>query len=174
MTIKLELRKIEYSKRLSEETPAYAAVLFVDGKEACHVGNNGHGGCDRQYWIGGNNSNPVRERVEAYFASLPERDTGLELGGKPFMLQPSLEGWCHEELDVQENVKRLKRTLAKKVAIITVDGLMYTYPTVSPKDLNDTARASIARKYPGCTFMTGMSDEKLREFVRGELSRQGA
>lgn len=40
----IELRNISYSARLSQETSAYAAVIYVDGKKAGTVENDGHGG----------------------------------------------------------------------------------------------------------------------------------
>lgn len=46
---KFELRRITHNARLSEETSAYAADLYVDGKLFAHVSNDGHGGCDHQY-----------------------------------------------------------------------------------------------------------------------------
>jgi hypothetical protein len=45
--MKIELRKISFNERMSEETNCYAADLYVDGKKVGEVGNDGHGGCDR-------------------------------------------------------------------------------------------------------------------------------
>ena len=50
--MKFELKKISYSEALSQETSAYAAVVYVDGKKQFSVSNSGHGGCDMQHAIG--------------------------------------------------------------------------------------------------------------------------
>lgn len=44
--MKIELRNITHNERLSEETNAYAADLWVDGRRIGQVSNHGHGGCD--------------------------------------------------------------------------------------------------------------------------------
>ena len=46
---KLELKNIKYFASGSEETPCYNADIFINGKKAFHVTNNGCGGCDNQY-----------------------------------------------------------------------------------------------------------------------------
>jgi hypothetical protein len=42
--MKIELRKITYNARLSEETPAFAADVYINGKKRGDVKNDGHGG----------------------------------------------------------------------------------------------------------------------------------
>lgn len=41
---KIELRKISYNQRLSEETAAFAAQVWVDGVHVCDASNHGTGG----------------------------------------------------------------------------------------------------------------------------------
>lgn len=43
---KVELRNVTHNRRLSEETPAFAADVFIDGKKAGEVRNNGCGGAN--------------------------------------------------------------------------------------------------------------------------------
>jgi hypothetical protein len=45
--MKLELKNIKYFASGSQETPCYTATVYVDGKKAIYVDNDGHGGCDR-------------------------------------------------------------------------------------------------------------------------------
>jgi len=45
---KLEVKNISYYARGSEETPCYNATVYINGKKAIEVSNDGHGGCDRQ------------------------------------------------------------------------------------------------------------------------------
>ena len=50
--MKLELKNITYYKQGSQETPCYNAIVYVDGKKMIDVGNDGHGGSDRQNGYG--------------------------------------------------------------------------------------------------------------------------
>ena len=44
----LEVKNISHYARGSEETPCYNATVYINGKKAIEVSNDGHGGCDRQ------------------------------------------------------------------------------------------------------------------------------
>ena len=46
---KIEMKNISYYARGSEETPCYNATVYINGKKAVEVSNDGHGGCDRQH-----------------------------------------------------------------------------------------------------------------------------
>jgi hypothetical protein len=46
---KLELKNISHYARGSEETPCYNATVYINGKKAVEVSNDGHGGSDRQH-----------------------------------------------------------------------------------------------------------------------------
>jgi hypothetical protein len=48
--MKLELKNLKIHKDMSEETLCFSATLYVDGKKAANVQNNGHGGCHRYHW----------------------------------------------------------------------------------------------------------------------------
>ena len=45
----IELKKIKFSEHLSEETNAFTADLYINGKNAGYVKNDGHGGCTDYY-----------------------------------------------------------------------------------------------------------------------------
>ena len=42
--MKIELKRFSYNARLSEETNAFAADIWVDGKNVGFAKNDGHGG----------------------------------------------------------------------------------------------------------------------------------
>ena len=44
----LEVKNLSHYARGSEETPCYNATVYINGKKAIEVSNDGHGGCDRQ------------------------------------------------------------------------------------------------------------------------------
>jgi hypothetical protein len=45
--MKVELKNVEILARNSEETTCFAATVYIDGKKAGTVSNDGHGGCNR-------------------------------------------------------------------------------------------------------------------------------
>ena len=60
----ITLTKISHNARLSEETPAYTAIINVDGKPFCEVSNHGHGGGDNYYALKSDKSpTHISERV---------------------------------------------------------------------------------------------------------------
>lgn len=44
--MKIELRRINHNPRLSEETNAFSAEIWIDGERAFEARNQGQGGCD--------------------------------------------------------------------------------------------------------------------------------
>ncbi|MCH2221038.1 MAG: hypothetical protein MK097_12070, partial [Dechloromonas sp.] len=44
--MKIELRRINHNPKLSEETNAYSAEVWIDGEHAFDARNQGQGGCD--------------------------------------------------------------------------------------------------------------------------------
>lgn len=44
--MKIEIKNISYSERMSEETSCFSADLWVDGKKIGVISNRGTGGCD--------------------------------------------------------------------------------------------------------------------------------
>lgn len=74
--MKLELKSIQYNAALSEETYAYSAKLYADGKHVADVANRGHGGCDEQYW----RDHSARQAIEAYL--LPCRNAIQDINSR--------------------------------------------------------------------------------------------
>ena len=44
----LEVKNLSHYARGSEETPCYNATVYINGKKAIEISNDGHGGMDRQ------------------------------------------------------------------------------------------------------------------------------
>jgi|WetSurMetagenome_2_1015567.scaffolds.fasta_scaffold792144_2 hypothetical protein len=66
----IELRNISHNARLSRETTAFAADIFVDGKCRGNVHNDGNGGPDMI------SPHSLATELEAYAATLPEVKLG--------------------------------------------------------------------------------------------------
>ena len=126
---KLELKNISYYARGSEETPCYNATVYINGKKAIDVSNDGHGGCDRQ------NTHPnIEERGLVQLAnewcvktfgqgSFNYTSDGEE---KTCTYDIDLEHHCHDELYKWLDTKALKKDL-KKQYLFVEDGHLMGY-----------------------------------------------
>lgn len=121
--LNLELRNIKYMASLSEETNCYSATVYLDGHPVCTVSNHGHGGGDEQRWL----EPSEKARVEAYFAALPARDTGMVIRDEPFMMQPDLEGWCGDQMTRWLVTRDVKRAMSKSTIVLTAKGEEYKW-----------------------------------------------
>jgi len=85
--MKIELKRINFSESLSEETNAYTADLWINGKKVGQVKNNGQGGETDIYYDKANRH--IIEEAEAYCKSLPPIKT--EYGDKSFEFNITLD-----------------------------------------------------------------------------------
>ncbi|MBA8904117.1 hypothetical protein [Phyllobacterium sp. P30BS-XVII] len=166
--MKLELKSIQYNAALSDETNAYSAKLYKDGKHVADVANRGHGGCDEQHW----RDHTARRDIEAYFATFPRQETGYSLKGEPVTYQPDLESWSNEQVDRFALLKTLKAACRKKVVgIIGPDQVTFKF---DPDKLDvqyahgETARQLFIKRNPGLVILNGLSDDQLVEVYRGQ------
>lgn len=126
--MKIELRKIQLLKSLSEETPAYTADLYIDGKLLAHVSNHGHGGCDMIHAPKGGDHNFVNAeylRVDEFVKKTYPKTTYTG-GGSEHVMDESLECLCHQQVWDADLVKTVKRDLASKVMFVKTDGKLYS------------------------------------------------
>lgn len=126
--MKIELKKIALLKSLSEETPAYTADLYVDGKLLAHVSNHGHGGSDMihppkgvDHW----KVNDEYERINKIVAATYPKHT-YKAGGEEHSYDESLECICHTQVWDSDLVKTIKRDLTGKVMFLKTDGKLYS------------------------------------------------
>ena len=68
--MKIEIKRVKYYSELSEETNAFTADLWIDGKKVGHCKNDGQGGCT-DYRPDKKEDWSVIRDAEAYCNSLP-------------------------------------------------------------------------------------------------------
>ncbi len=68
--MKIELKNIEYSERMSQETSCFAADLYINGKCAGVASNRGHGG-STDYHAHSEEGRALINEAEAYCKTLP-------------------------------------------------------------------------------------------------------
>lgn len=116
--MKLELKAIQVALFASDETYCFSANLYVDGKKAAVVGNEGHGGCNYERF----DDPEVEKRVRAHFAAMPE--VVQTVGSSPvhtFQMQPDLESWCGEQVEqflVLREAKKHARKAAQQIPFV--------------------------------------------------------
>ena len=106
--MKLELKNIKYFASGSQETPCYTATVYIDGKKAIYVDNDGHGACDRHHAVEPFTWKDV-EKVKNYLA---------QKSGDSF--EP-LDTWCHDKMYDHVEQKKLKRDMNTKYICVDSD-----------------------------------------------------
>lgn len=107
--MKIELKRFSTNARLSQETTAFAADVWVNGKKAGSAENDGHGGATlvRLHLV----DPATRDRIEAH---------GKTLVPAEFKSVASYEGagteWIVDQLVEAELQKKAAKAFAKKIA----------------------------------------------------------
>ena len=69
--MKIELKRISFNERMSEETNCFVADLYINGKKVGYVKNDGQGGCTDYHGYTKEDNEIIRE-AEAYCKTLPD------------------------------------------------------------------------------------------------------
>ena len=132
---KLELKNISYYERGSAETPCYNATVYVNGKKAVEVSNDGHGGCDRQHpypqfmneWQGENVYRTLNEYCVKTFGTEKYEWGEVDI---------DLEHWCQKKMYEHVDQKKLKRDMKTKFICVDIDkNELYAYAKKGHSDV---------------------------------------
>jgi hypothetical protein len=85
--MKIELKNVKISESLSEETTAFTADIFVDGKKAGYARNDGRGGCTEYHSFP--ETRELFNKAEKFALTLPK--TVHEFNGKKHEFNSNLE-----------------------------------------------------------------------------------
>ena len=117
----IELRKVCYSPSLSEETNAFTADVWVDGKKAGTAGNHGTGGPT--------NVHPpaLRQRLDDYGKTLPQMEID-DGSGSPAVLTLDAEMVIDEMLIDWIHLRDLRKRLKNRLLYVRTGerGIMQT------------------------------------------------
>jgi hypothetical protein len=100
--VNIQLKRFTTNARLSQETTAFAADVWVDGKKVGHAENDGHGGATRVQL-----DPSVRAKVEAHGKTLVPAEYARFTGGAE---------WIVDQLVEAELIKREDARVAKILA----------------------------------------------------------
>ncbi len=123
----IELKKISFNERMSEETNCFVADLYIDGKKVGYCKNDGHGGCTD---IHGNIKEDygVIAKAEEYCKTLPKEI----MFGKEWnvtledVINKKLEEYIMAKMKAKEQKKMLKLQLTSIVFGVP-DGNDYSF-----------------------------------------------
>lgn len=119
------LKNLRHNPRLSHETNAFTADIWIDGKKAGYAENAGHGGSTLIQ------PRECRDRLNAYAATLPRVQTDLpdhEDPSRTWSYQPDAENLVDDLVTKTLQENHVKRILSKRV-IYTVKGKKGLYQT---------------------------------------------
>jgi hypothetical protein len=123
--MKIELKKISFNERMSEETNCFVADLYINGKKVGYAKNDGHGGCT-DYRGNSKEDNQVIAEAEAYFKTLPK----VKSEEFNFEYQPSLETAIDEEFEKYLKAKadkKMQKLFATSIVVGKPNGNSYRY-----------------------------------------------
>jgi hypothetical protein len=121
---KVELKKISFYERMSEETNCFVADLYINGKKVGEVKNDGQGGCTNYRGFTKENNEIIRQ-AEEYFNTLPKVKS--EYG---FTYQPSLENEIDDQLEQYLKAKaekKMQKLMETAIIIGKPNGSGYSY-----------------------------------------------
>lgn len=147
---KITLKSLQVANHLSEETVAFSADLYVDGKKAFHVSNRGNGGP---------NSYTPYVNVPTLFQleTWAQRKTGETF--------EALDLIVAQIADKMEQEKMLKRSF--KTQVLMIDGGKMFGWKLQKNNPNSLAaiKNQIAKQYPSATVLNDMPIEQAAELV---------
>jgi hypothetical protein len=123
--MKIELKKIQFSERMSEETNCFVADLYINGRKVGYCKNDGRGGCT-DYRGNTKEDNEIIREAEEYFKSLPK----VKPAGYDFLLQPTLENAIDEQFELYLKVKeekKMQKLFANAIVVGKPNGCTYRY-----------------------------------------------
>ena len=109
-----ELRKLKTFQELSRETDAFSAELWIDGKIAAYVENDGGGGSHMIRWVDRSHGKSAYETAfNAWTKAMPPTPADDDFGP----LEMDAELWIGEEMDRIAWEQQLKRRCSRNTLI---------------------------------------------------------
>lgn len=152
---RLSLKKVQYSASLSEETSAFTADVYFDGKRLAHASNRGCGGSTDIYPYEGQ-----RERLKEAEEYAQTFQDVITMDGKQHDLgKHSVESIVGDLLDEYLAAKDLKRLLKTTVGIVGTKVLQMKAP------YSDRTAEHFRRQHPDVVLLNELPfDEALAAF----------
>lgn len=123
----VQLKNIKFSEALSEETNAFTADLYIDGKKVGYCRNDGRGGCTDYYPYGVNvQDRELIRKAEEHFKAMPK----VKAEGYDFTYQPTLESKIDDLFEdwlKAKEQKKMERRMKTCILVGKPNAPMYSY-----------------------------------------------
>lgn len=165
--MKIELRKVTYNARLSEETSAYAAQVWADDVHVCDVSNHGTGGADEQHPVKGKTSADVEALNDYCKKNFPVMVCNFnDETGKPATIEHDLEMHCGDLLNEWLVAKDLKKQLSKRVLWSEGGKIWNCKIPTGPADQVERWKGLVRQKHGVTIFLNEMPFEEALQIFR--------
>ncbi len=136
----IELKNIKHFPSLSEETEAFTANIYINGVQAGHAKNNGHGG-STDYYHNDEKGRELIHQAEAYCKGLPDKqfpkDQYMEAFSIPMSLEQYIDDLVNSYIEKKEQAgfakkmnKAMERGIVFGIAGESFTTLAFTSPFV--------------------------------------------
>lgn len=122
--MKIEVKNIKWFRQMSEETNAFTADVYINGKKAAYAKNDGCGG--NTYYHAYPNCNELVGQAEGYCKDLPH--VKYEYGGRDHEFEQSLESVIDDAVEAFIQAKerksfnvKLQKAMQKGIVYGTTD-----------------------------------------------------
>ena len=135
--MKIELKNVKISESLSEETTAFTADIFVNGKKAGYARNDGRGGCTEYHSF--QETREIINEAEKFTLTLPK--IKYDFNGKTFEMDSNLENVIDnllEKFQSDKDKKKLEKLCLKGLFKGTNFGYSGVTFKISLKDMVKT------------------------------------
>ena len=150
----LEVKNISHYARGSEETPCYNATVYINGKRAIEVSNDGHGGMDRQDTYPNIEERCLVQQANEWCIKKYGKKTHKYMSNgeeKSFEIEMDLEHVCQDALYDWLDKKTLKKDLNAKF-LCQEDKELFAYK--KPKGYDEDEFKSVLRnRHPKATCL---------------------
>ena len=156
----IELKNNKYLASLSEETHAYTATIYVNGKRFAEVSNRGHGAMDdvRPFQGGYQAVNALNKRIAATYPKW-----GSEFDPKKGdTLDSTLEIICGGLVNDWLAIKEAKKIL-RKISALDEEGDLVQWPAKLKPTPENIAR--VRAKFPEYTILNDLHIEDAAAFI---------
>lgn len=119
---KIELKNLKHSEFASQETYCFEASVYIDGKKAGTVSNQGCGGCHSYH------PNTLYTILKAEADKLPPEE--VDLGGQIFTMKPDADTIISELVTEALQAKDLKLAMRRRILFIGADGTIFETKTL--------------------------------------------
>jgi len=159
----ITLKSIKVHHGLSQETHAYTATIYVDGKRFGTVENAGHGGCDNVHPDSRKYSD-VRELDNRIKATYPKRKSEYFPEGR----EEDLEALCCDLVNTHNVRKEFRRLMGRKL-VARKNGTSEIYEwNLKRKPIAPDFSKWAERFGDDYTLLNTMPPDKALEIFRGE------